>query len=212
MAKEIWKHFYCSVTSYGDVQTQQPIKRIENEIILFLAYSSLGRIKPEDGPNSRAKPFRALDKISYKSGLHFIPRPSKCFVFLIFVMASGPVDCYGNASMKAPNFCSMLSIANINCSKIMRSPLKKKTFSLYLLPGFWVSAVHILIFALQKGQSSKLAQNLLKTLKTESKTKLGKGEWTSGIKETFAGLREKWQMLQFGLVSHFFQENPRFLS
>lgn len=42
--------------------------------------------------SSGAKLFRELDTISYKSGLDFLTRPNTCFLFLIFVKASGPVD------------------------------------------------------------------------------------------------------------------------
>lgn len=83
------------------------IKHTENEVTLFyektesaLAYSSLERTEPDlltDGPNSSAKLFRELDKIRDKSGLRFIARHNKCFLFLILVMASGAVDCYQSA-------------------------------------------------------------------------------------------------------------------
>lgn len=80
-------------------------------------------------------------------------------------MASGPVDCYGSVSHEGFSFLQHTQ----HCQQWFKDheTALKKIFSLYLLPGFWVSAVHILIFALQKDQSSKLAENLLKTLKTK---------------------------------------------
>lgn len=120
--------------------------------------SSPGRTGPDllaAGPESSfgAKLFRELDKISYKSGLYFLTRPNTCILFLIFVKASGPVDCL-QQTVLASAACSVLPTSTGQRSW---DHLKRQVLSVYLLFGFTIFAVRILNFALQKHpEGSKL--------------------------------------------------------
>lgn len=126
--------------------------------VLF-ACSSLERTEPDlltDRPDSSAKLFRELDKISDKSGLRFTARHNKCFLFLVLVMASGPGDCYRSAFRGRSSFPQRAQYRQHQLIKDHEATLKK-TPPLCLLLGLGFSAAGMLNSALQKDRGSKLA-------------------------------------------------------
>lgn len=158
-----------------------------------------GRLSPTRS-NSRAKLFSELDKISYKPGLHFLSRPNKCFLFLIFVMASGPVDCYWSALRGRPLISAACSV--LPTSTVQRSwdPLKTTIFSLFICCWGFESLQFIF-------QTLTKAQSLL--VKNRIKAKTGIKGGISRIKGNFSGLIERSQVLAVLLSPSFFTRKPK---
>lgn len=121
------KPWWCMMAAYKRSRKWSYFGLWDKQRVLF----AWGGLSPTCS-NSRAKLFSELDKISDKPGLHFLSRPNKCFLFLIFVMASGPVDCYWSALHGRPLISAVCSV--LPTSTVQRSwdLLKTTIFSLFI--------------------------------------------------------------------------------